>query len=62
MNRLEVYRRSDGRWAWREVASNGEVIATDGGQGYENRCDAVEMGQKVTGLDVVPDDGPEDAA
>lgn len=40
------YQREDGRWAWRLV-SNGNIIATDGGQGYENRDDAAEMYEKV---------------
>lgn len=39
--RGQLYRRSDGRWAWRVVAANGQVVATDGGQGYERRLDAV---------------------
>lgn len=41
--RAEVYRREDGRWAWRLVAPNGHIIATDGGQGYENREDAMAI-------------------
>lgn len=40
---IEVYRRTDGKWAWRLVASNGNIIATDGGQGYENRADCEDM-------------------
>jgi hypothetical protein len=27
--------RSDGKFAWRIVADNGQIVATDGGQGYE---------------------------
>jgi len=34
------YRRADGRWAWRGIAANGHIVATDGGQGYERRIDA----------------------
>lgn len=40
--KTEVYRRTDDRWAWRAIAGNGQVIATDGGQGFENRTDAVD--------------------
>lgn len=32
---VELYRRKDKKWAWRRKdAHNGEVVATDGGQGY----------------------------
>lgn len=48
--RLEVYTRSDGLWAWHVVGGHGRVVATDGGQGYENEPDAVEMAERVTGL------------
>lgn len=41
--KTRVYHRSDGKWAWRIVAPNGEIVATDGGQGYENMQDAVDM-------------------
>ncbi|MBM3715890.1 MAG: DUF1508 domain-containing protein [Actinobacteria bacterium] len=33
--RPQVFQRADGRWAWRLRAANGEIIATDGGQGFE---------------------------
>lgn len=42
-----LYRRDDGLWAWRLTADNGQVIATDGGQGYENEDDAREMANRV---------------
>lgn len=35
----EVYKRSDGKWAFR-VRSGSDVVATDGGQGYNNKADA----------------------
>lgn len=41
--KTEVFRRSDGKYAWRMVAGNGRIIATDGGQGYERRIDAISM-------------------
>lgn len=47
MRTLEVYRREDGKWAWRLIATNGSVIATDGGQGYEHRGEAVEMAKSI---------------
>ena len=39
---VEVFQREDGRWAWRTQAANGQIVATDGGQGFENRVDAVD--------------------
>jgi uncharacterized protein YegP (UPF0339 family) len=36
----ETYARSDGRYAFRIKAANGQIVATDGNQGYENRSDA----------------------
>lgn len=47
MPKLEVYQRTDDRWAWRLVADNGQVIATDGGQGYENRGDCEVIAHAV---------------
>jgi uncharacterized protein YegP (UPF0339 family) len=43
----ELYRRTDGRWAWRIRAANGQVVATDGGQGYESKTDARSTLEKV---------------
>lgn len=47
MDKLEIYERTDGRWAWRLVAANGNIIATDGGQGYENRSDCSSIAQHI---------------
>jgi uncharacterized protein YegP (UPF0339 family) len=44
-----LYTRSDGKWAWRLVADNGKVIATDGGQGYENESDCRDIADRVVG-------------
>lgn len=44
--RASVFKRIDGRYAWHMVAQNGQIIATDGGQGYENRADAEEMASR----------------
>jgi len=41
-----VYKRKDGRWAW-NLTVNGEVVATDGGQGYENESDAKGMADRI---------------
>lgn len=43
-----LYNRDDGKWAWR-LTSNGRVVATDGGQGYENESDARDMADRVVG-------------
>ena len=47
MAELNVYKRSDGKWAWRLRADNGEIIAVDGGQGYENMSDARDMSDEI---------------
>jgi uncharacterized protein YegP (UPF0339 family) len=44
-----VYVRDDGRWAWQLTADNGQVIATDGSQGYENEDDARTMADRIIG-------------
>ena len=44
---FEVFQRTDGKWAWRLKASNGYIVATDGGQGYNNRADADTGGRRV---------------
>jgi uncharacterized protein YegP (UPF0339 family) len=43
----EVYTRADGKYAFRVKASNGEVVATDGGQGYEHKSDALATLEKL---------------
>lgn len=42
MRRVEAYRREDGDWGWRMVASNGNTVAT-GGEGYRNCSDMVHV-------------------
>lgn len=42
-----VYKRTDGNWAWQLTSSNGQVIATDGGQGYEGETDARSMADRI---------------
>lgn len=43
----EIYQRNDGKWAFRVKASNGEVVATDGGQGYNAKDSAEATLQKL---------------
>lgn len=44
-----VYKRDDGKWAWNLKSNNGEIIATDGSQGYENIDDARSMADRIIG-------------
>ncbi|WP_148616551.1 DUF1508 domain-containing protein [Nocardioides rubriscoriae] len=41
-----LYVRTDGRWAWRLVV-NGNIVATDGGQGYEDEETCRTMADRV---------------
>jgi uncharacterized protein YegP (UPF0339 family) len=47
--KIEIYRRADGKYAWRLKAGNGEIIATDGGQGFENHEDCADSAALATG-------------
>ncbi len=47
-DRRVVYKRADGKWAWRLVV-NENIVATDGGQGYENEADARNMADRIIG-------------
>jgi uncharacterized protein YegP (UPF0339 family) len=47
MSERNVYKRADGKWAWRLKADNGAIIATDGGQGYNNESDARSMADRI---------------
>jgi uncharacterized protein len=51
----EIYKRKDGKFAFRVRASNGEVVATDGGQGYSAKASARSTLQKLLHGDY---DGP----
>jgi uncharacterized protein YegP (UPF0339 family) len=46
---VEVFKRSDGKWGWHAIAKNRQLVASDAGQGYENRSDAEEMMHRVLG-------------
>jgi len=43
----EVFKRKDGKWAFRIKASNGQVVATDGGQGYADKKRATDTLTKL---------------
>ena len=43
----EPYQGNDRKWAWRIKAGNGQVVATDGGQGYESKTHARTTLQRV---------------
>ncbi|WP_104108932.1 YegP family protein [Arthrobacter sp. N199823] len=49
MSKRILYSRPDGKWAWRLEADNGQIIAVDGNQGYDNEADARSMADKVIG-------------
>jgi len=38
----QLYKREDEKWDWRIRADNGLIIATSGGQGFNERNDAKE--------------------
>lgn len=44
-----VYKRGDGKWAWHLKADNGQIVATDGGQGYNNENDCRAMADRIIG-------------
>jgi uncharacterized protein YegP (UPF0339 family) len=48
MAKRTVYQRNDGKWAWRLQADNHSIIATDGGQGFENEADATSIADRIT--------------
>lgn len=42
--------RADGKWGWQLIGSNGsDIIATDGGQGYDSEDFARKMADKIIG-------------
>ena len=47
--KAEVYKRKDGKWAYRVKSSNGQVVATDGGQGYASKKSALNTVTKLIG-------------
>jgi uncharacterized protein YegP (UPF0339 family) len=51
----EIYARSDGKYAFRVKAGNHEIVATDGGQGFDDKADAKDTLEKLMRGDY---DGP----
>ena len=47
MATLMVFQRKDQKWLWHLEADNGDIVATDGGQGYDNYVEAQAMADKV---------------
>lgn len=43
----QVFERADGRFGFRVTASNGQVVATDGNQGYSAKSDARQTLEKL---------------
>lgn len=43
----EIVKWADGKFGFRVKASNGQVVATDGGQGYSDKGDARATLQKL---------------
>lgn len=43
----ELFKRKDGSFGFRVYASNGQVVATDGGQGYASRASARSTLEKL---------------
>lgn len=50
-DRIVVYTRIDGKYAWQYVsAGNSEIMGTDGSQGYEGRQDCLRGAFRVCGV------------
>ncbi len=43
----ELYQRTDGKWAFRVKAGNGQTVATDGSQGYSSKSSAKSTLEKL---------------
>lgn len=43
-----LYTRQDGKWAW-ELVVDGNVVATDGGEGYADEAEAREIVNRIIG-------------
>jgi uncharacterized protein YegP (UPF0339 family) len=43
----EIFKRADGKFGFRVHASNGQVVATDGNQGYSSKSDAKSTLEKL---------------
>lgn len=49
MSERNLYERPDGKWGWRLKADNGQIIATDGNQGYDSEDFCRKMADRVVG-------------
>jgi uncharacterized protein YegP (UPF0339 family) len=49
MSKRIVFQRKDKKWGWELKSDNGNIVATDGGQGYENESDAKNMADRIVG-------------
>lgn len=47
----ETYVRNDGKFAFRTQSSNGQIVATDGSQGYSNKTEAQSTAGKLNNGD-----------
>lgn len=45
-----LFVRDDGKWAW-QLLVNGNIVATDGGQGYASEDEARSIADKIIGGD-----------
>lgn len=45
---LIVFRRTDGRWSW-QLLVNGNLVASDGREGYESEDEAQAMASRIVG-------------
>ncbi|ANZ28588.1 hypothetical protein A4U64_27330 (plasmid) [Rhodococcus sp. WB1] len=43
-----IVERADGKWGWQLVV-NGNIVATDGNQGYENEVFCRRMAERILG-------------
>ena len=44
-----LFQRKDCTWSWHLEADNGQIIASDASQGYENEDDARTMADRIIG-------------
>ncbi len=49
MSKRIVVQRKDKKWGWELKSDNGNIIATDGSQGYEREAEAKEMADRIIG-------------
>jgi len=47
MDKVQVFKRADGKWGWHRKSENGTIVSTDGGQGYENLEDCLAIAKDV---------------